>query len=145
MKQRWQEAWSTQQHGKQTRDIWLKPTHEALALHVGLRRPLSAILTQLTTGKIALRAYLGLIRAADTTECQCRQGRQTVQHILTTCPNFHELRREILWVNRRTTDYRMILRQVDLSRRAAIFLLRTQILGQFQAVQLLTTNDTRSS
>ena len=69
-KQRWQEQWSTYDHGKQTRDVWPKPTQEALALHIGLRRPLSAILTQLTTSKIALRAYLGLIRAAETTEYQ---------------------------------------------------------------------------
>lgn len=127
----WQEIWRTNPHGAHTRHIFSAPSKAILALHSGLKRAASSIVVQLQTGKIALAAYLGTFGAMDSVDCTCGQGRQTVKHILTTCPIHETHRNNILWASGRETDYRRILSQVTLVRKAAQFMVATRLLGQF--------------
>jgi hypothetical protein len=92
------------------------------------------VIVQLQTGKIALAGYLGTFGAAPTTECPCGLGRQDADHILTSCPTYADMRNEVLWNEAREPDYRRILSQGPLVKKAAQFMLRTRLLGQFRTL-----------
>jgi ribonuclease HI len=131
-KKQWKLSWETNPHGKHLRKILAAPSKAHLDLHRGLRRAASSVVVQLQTGKIALAGYLGTFGAAPTTECPCGLGRQDSDHILTSCPTYANIRSEVLWDEAREPDYRRILSQGPLVKKAAQFMLRTRLLGQFR-------------
>jgi hypothetical protein len=131
-KKQWKLSWETNPHGKHLRKILAAPSKAHLDLHRGLRRAASSVVVQLQTGKIALASYLGTFGAAPTTECHCGLGRQDSDHILTSCPTYANIRSEVLWDEAREPDYRRILSQGPLVKKAAQFMLRTRLLGQFR-------------
>ncbi len=53
------------------------------------------ILCQLRMGVSRLNCYLGTMGAADSTECQCQRGVETVDHFFFRCALWSENRREI--------------------------------------------------
>ena len=133
-KAQWKLSWETNPHGKHLRQILAAPAKSHLDLHRGLRRAASSVIVQLQTGKIALAGYLGTFGAAPTTECPCGLGRQDADHILTSCPTYADMRNEVLWNEAREPDYRRILSQGPLVKKAAQFMLRTRLLGQFRTL-----------
>ena len=48
------------------------------------------------------------------------------------CPTYAGIRSEVLWDEAREPDYRRILSQGPLVKKAAQFMLRTRLLGQFR-------------
>src|SRR5882762_8854257 len=62
------------------------------------------------------------------------RGRQDSDHILTSCPTYADMRNEVLWNEAREPDYRRILSQGPLVKKAAQFMLRTRLLGQFRTL-----------
>ena len=68
------------------------------------------------------------------TECPCGLSRQDADHILTSCPTYANMRNEVLWNEAREPDYRRILSQGPLVKKAAQFMLRTRLLGQFRTL-----------
>ncbi|GAE00195.1 hypothetical protein TSTA_109660 [Paecilomyces variotii No. 5] len=136
-KNEWDQQWAANPHGSLLRRIFDSPSKRLLKLHAGLRRAASSAAIQLQTGKIALGDYLASIRARDTSQCRCGLGVQDTDHILTKCPLYIEERRETLWAAPPwETDYRRILSQAPLLRRATQFILNIRILGQFRCLPM---------
>ena len=77
-KEDWKKEWARAKHGHQLRQLLPEVDRKSLQLYSGLDKKLSAILIQMRTGKIALRQYLNSIQAADTDQCSCGMGPETV-------------------------------------------------------------------
>lgn len=91
-------------------------------------------------GKMRLRHHLYQRGVPDVPDGDCRCGKaiQTVQHVLLACPLFKDLREQFLGRLGGGLEgggnLRVILNTPKLAIRAAKFMLRTRLLGQFGAV-----------
>jgi ribonuclease HI len=87
----WLKNWQSGTTGREYYKIANAPSKGLLAARNKVPKALGSIITQMRTGKIGLRSYLQKINRADTDECECGRGTQTVRHVITECPNFSEL------------------------------------------------------
>ena len=96
----------TQGAGKYTWSLdYALPGSHTLPLYKALNSKEASILVQARTGKSFLNASLYQLRIAETPQCACEQGEETIQHVLLICPRWREerdvLRRAVghLWGN----------------------------------------------
>jgi hypothetical protein len=90
----WAKQWRITKTGQILRALVPEITKKTLEIYKGLPKAACAVLAQARTGKIALKTYLHAINRAEENRCGC--GRvQTVAHMLLTCPDHGDLRRQI--------------------------------------------------
>lgn len=134
----WAAAWKKETTGKRTKRLITTPAKKVLQYWKGLRKVTTSVLMQLRTGKIGLSAYLTKINVSETARCGCDLGNQTPEHVLMECPLLHELRREMrrqLWKQEVIMlRYEDLLLEPKAAMTVAEFMVKTGLLGQFQAV-----------
>lgn len=130
----WAATWAAEKRGRTSYRCTPKPTKKVLRLHGGLSKRQSALLVQLRTEKIGLKDFLFNRRVPDATDanCPCREGRQTVSHILLRCRTYRQLRRQELGHLSGRHDLRDILSERKAAAKAIKFMELTEILGQFR-------------
>jgi hypothetical protein len=82
--------WTTARHLKLL-DSALPGKHVRL-LYDSLTRTEAHILAQLRTGHSKLRSFLAKIKAEDTDQCECGQGKEDTRHFLFHCQRYQHLR-----------------------------------------------------
>ena len=132
-------------HGSQenkpaTKRLIELPTKKTLEYWSDLRKATASILMQLRTGSIGLAAYLHRINRRESARCSCDLGNQTASHILLEYPLLQDERN---WMRNDLSDRGVAVRLDSLLARpearaiVAEFMIRTNILEQFQAVDLM--------
>jgi tubulin alpha len=132
----WDSIWTRGKHGRYLHSLDVRPDKKALKVHQNLPRAVSSIITQMRTGKIGLRGYLYNINWAETNQCNCNQGEQTVEHILLKCRKWTTERQELWAGGRPILNLRGLLNDPKMSVRAAKMMLKTGLLEQFREVPI---------
>jgi ribonuclease HI/exonuclease III len=131
----WKTRWKTSIKGRHLFELTPEPTRAVRKLHAGVPKAISALITQLRTGKIGFNAFLHNRRVPGftTSRCDCDLGAMTVRHVLLTCPKWKGNRQRYL-ARLKTSDIRQILNTPDGSKAAAQFILATDLLPQFHRI-----------
>ncbi len=103
---------------------------------------MSSLIVQMRTGKIGLRKFLLERNMPEVKNARfgCKRREETVRHLLTECTCFKEIRRTIWalkvrkarlkWIHLRT-----ILTTPAYVKKAALFMQKTDLLGQFRGLK----------
>ena len=118
---------------------------KVLQLHKGIRKPVTALITQMRTGKIGQCPFLSARKLADNSKCEYGHRSQTVRHVLSDCRKFTRLR-TVTWrdVQRKepfgVVEWRRMLTHPlaypSYAKKAAYFMRKTGLLKQYQGTAM---------
>jgi hypothetical protein len=100
------------------------------------------VLIQLQTGRISLNQYLHKIGIVESKDCTCREGVQSLRHILLEYRILVSLCSE-MWkkikirIKHTCLDFNALVSEPLISSYIAGFMIQTGLLGQFQVVEAL--------
>ena len=80
-----QMPWAAESKGKELWALAPTPSTKFLQLHKGIIEPESALIAQMRTGKIGLRAFLYDRKLVNNSRCECGHRSRTVRHVLSEC------------------------------------------------------------
>lgn len=134
----WEAEWREEEKGKDLRRLAPEPSKSVLRIHGGVQKVFSALITQMRTSKIGLKHFLHSRRVPwfDSGRCDCRRDLHTVRHVLQEYRLHHRLRRET-WreIERKepagSVEVNKMLTNAKYARKAALFIRKTVLLGQF--------------
>jgi hypothetical protein len=137
----WKDQWSRSPTGKNLRDLdSTLPSKKVLGLHSN-HKPTNSLLVQLRSQKIGLRAFLHSRKAPGFEHeggaiCECREGPQTVKHVILQCPLWNKERRQmqIDGGEALTRDVKSLLTHPKGVRLAVRFMVATGLLKQYQSI-----------
>jgi hypothetical protein len=132
--QKWRNRWKKGKKGARSRAILPEPNRKATESHWRLKKPESALLTQLRTGETGFNHFLYKRRVlgVESSACDCAQGDMTVEHVLLKCHKWQTERAELIG-SLRTRNLRQILTERKSCRAAVKMIQRTKLLKQFKA------------
>ena len=140
--EKWEEEWQNEKKGRALFKIAPSPTRKVLHIHGKLPKWVSSLIVQMRTGKIGLRKFLHERNVPEVKDarCGCKRGEETVRHVLTECTRFKEIRRtmwarEVRKARLNWIDLRTILTTPAYVKRAALFMQKTDLLGQFRGLK----------
>ena len=90
----WANKWEKGETGRELYRLAPKILKQRLRVHSDIPKTFSATLTQIRTGKVALKSYLYRIKRAPNLRYTCGDE-QIGRHVLIKCPNFKELRKAV--------------------------------------------------
>lgn len=136
----WTALWKEETRGRDLFRIESSPRKAILRLHDDLSKEMSTIAVQLRTRKIGLNHFLfgrGVL-GFDSPVCSCRQGKQTVEHVLFHCMRHQRQRRGLWLAEKREAKWgEVTLRQVLTDPRSLLkavqFIKESGLIGQFRA------------
>lgn len=136
----WTALWKEETRGRDLFRIEPSPRKAILRLHDDLSKEMSTIAVQLRTRKIGLNHFLfgrGVL-GFDSPVCSCRQGKQTVEHVLFHCMRHQRQRRGLWLAEKREAKWgEVTLRQVLTDPRSLLkavhFIKESGLIGQFRA------------
>ncbi len=139
----WGKEWTKERRGRELQRLEAAPRKRTVTFHIGLSKELSSLVVQMRTGKIRLREFLfhRKVPGIEDGRCECRQGNQTVKHILL---EFRLLacQRHNLWIDEakrtrkeggRSLDIERILTDGPCVKKAAMFIKKTGLTGRSMA------------
>jgi hypothetical protein len=141
----WERAWASNSiTAGPTRRLVRAPSKGLLRVYRGLRKALSSVMVQMRTGRIGLSGFLAKIGIHESARCGCDEGIQTPRHVLLECTFYRELRGEMLdkvgklkLQGTGHLDYAALVSEPKAARYVAEFMIKTGLLNQFRAVQLI--------
>lgn len=150
--EKWGDEWRNETRGRAPFKLTPSPTGKVLHIHDKLPKWVSSLMIQMRTGKIGLRKFLHERKApgVEDARCGCKRGEETVRHVLTECPRFKEMRKT-MWANEvrkarlNWIDLRTILTTPIYVKKAALFMQRTDLLGQFRGLTWSEPTQTHSA
>jgi hypothetical protein len=137
------DEWQNGLHGREYYSYAPTPHRRYFDAHRNLKKVLSAVITQMRTGKIGLNSYLHGIKAAYVPTdrcCGCKRRRETLFHILLECPSFGESRTRY-WKGRPPHSLKEIFTDTEKSTTAARQLLSLGLLVRFSKIKQRTLSE----
>jgi hypothetical protein len=97
-KNNWEREWKLAEKGRFTYSIFQKVREEIAFLDIpDISRREKIYLRRASSGHFPTNAYLLGFRLAESSKCRyCAHNNETVEHLLTQCPKFEQIKRETL-------------------------------------------------
>ena len=136
-KRKWSVDWLNAKHGQTLFELRKTPHKKNVDIYTDVPKVTASTIIRARTGAIGLKGYLGSIRLADTKDCECGRGKETVKHLVLNCslPRMERGRRKMWGQFRQApTDINETLSDRDTAQHIAYFLMRSGILGHLGRV-----------